>query len=293
MVEPESLASFLRSRREALSPEDVGLRPTGRRRTPGLRREEVATLAGVSIDYLIRLEQGRDVNPSTEVVAALAEALRLDGEEARRLLALALHSASPHLRNLCPETPQLDGAVAPTVRTLLDGLDPLPAFVTGPLGDVLAHNEAWRVVAEPTGLLATPNLARHVFGHADAGSIYRDWEAAADAELTRLRDLHDGVREDPAYRELLEDLDRHPAFRRRTGRRTAPAARRRRLDLAVPAGPDLHLDVEELALQEPGRTLVTWLPADDATEGHLRELRADRWPAEVGRLRIVADGPVA
>jgi transcriptional regulator with XRE-family HTH domain len=287
MVEPESLASFLRSRREELSPEDVGLRPTGRRRTPGLRREEVATLAGVSIDYLIRLEQGRDVHPSTEVVAALAEALRLDGEEARRLLGLALRSGSPHLHGLCPETPALDAAVPATVRRLLDGLEP-PAFVTGPLGDVLAHNEAWRSVADPIGLTAVGNLARHVFAHPDAASIYRDWERAADAELSRLRDLHDGVREDPAYAALVDDLDRHPAFRRRSGRRTVSASRRRRLDLAVPGGPELRLDVEELALQDPGHHLVTWLPADHASADRLRVLRAERWAAEDGHLRVVA-----
>ena len=83
------LGVFLRARREALRPADVGLVDNGRRRTPGLRREEVAALAGVSIDYLIRLEQGRDTNPSASVLAALAAALRLGDEERTHLAKLA------------------------------------------------------------------------------------------------------------------------------------------------------------------------------------------------------------
>src|ERR1700736_4089564 len=87
-----TVAEFLRARREQLQPADVGLPDNGRRRTPGLRREEVATLAGVSIDYLIRLEQGRDTRPSASVIAALADALRLDNEQRRQLSMLAMVS---------------------------------------------------------------------------------------------------------------------------------------------------------------------------------------------------------
>ena len=80
-----TVAEFLRARREQLQPAEVGLADNGRRRTPGLRREEVATLAGVSIDYLVRLEQGRDTRPSPSVIAALADALLLDEEQRRQL----------------------------------------------------------------------------------------------------------------------------------------------------------------------------------------------------------------
>src|SRR5690606_23696408 len=90
---------FLRARREELRPSDVGLPDTGRRRTPGLRREEVAALAGLSIDYLIRLEQGRDRRPSAPVVAALADALRLDADERLHLEKLAACASTPEL---CP-----------------------------------------------------------------------------------------------------------------------------------------------------------------------------------------------
>src|SRR6202022_2773575 len=78
-----TVAEFLRARREQLEPNDVGLRDSGRRRTPGLRREEVATLAGISVDYLVRLEQGRDTRPSASVIAALSDALRLDDGQRR------------------------------------------------------------------------------------------------------------------------------------------------------------------------------------------------------------------
>src|ERR1700738_4190857 len=101
LVGVTTVAEFLRARRERLQPGDVGLPDSGRRRTPGLRREEVATLAGVSIDYLVRLEQGRDTRPSASVIAALADALRLDDEQRRQFYTLALISQSGEL---CPST---------------------------------------------------------------------------------------------------------------------------------------------------------------------------------------------
>ena len=135
-----TVAEFLRARREQLQPADVGLPDNGRRRTPGLRREEVATLAGVSIDYLVRLEQGRDTKPSPSVIAALADALRLDDEQRRQLYTLAMISQSAEL---CPAPRPLARAVAPTVTALLERLGPTPAFVVGPANDVLAWNDAW------------------------------------------------------------------------------------------------------------------------------------------------------
>ena len=108
-VEVTTVAEFLRARREQLQPADVGLPDSGRRRTPGLRREEVATLAGVSIDYLVRLEQGRDTKPSPSVIAALADALRLDDEQRRQLYTLAVVSQSTEL---CPAPRPLASAVA-------------------------------------------------------------------------------------------------------------------------------------------------------------------------------------
>src|SRR3954467_7956528 len=124
MTEPPALAAFLRARRERTSPREVGLPVNGRRRTPGLRREEVATLAGVSIDYLVRLEQGRDVHPSAEVLHALGEALQLTDDEKWHLKKLGAISNN---RAMCPTAQPMLAEVASTIRTLLDNIDPMPA----------------------------------------------------------------------------------------------------------------------------------------------------------------------
>jgi transcriptional regulator with XRE-family HTH domain len=107
------LGAFLRSRREAVNPADVGLPVGPRRRTPGLRRAELATLAGVSIDYLIRLEQGRDTHPSAQVLAALGEALRLGEDDLEHLRVLAVIS---HGTDLCPAARAAARTVRPGVR---------------------------------------------------------------------------------------------------------------------------------------------------------------------------------
>ncbi|WP_344015866.1 helix-turn-helix transcriptional regulator [Pseudonocardia xinjiangensis] len=130
------LADFLRRRREALRPADVGLTAGSRRRTPGLRREEVAQLAGVSADYCMRLEQQRSSQPSTQVVAALARALRLTDDERDHLYVLAGHQAP---------TGRLAGDhVRPGLMHLLDALPATPAQILGDLGDLLAQNEMAR-----------------------------------------------------------------------------------------------------------------------------------------------------
>src|SRR4051812_27173108 len=172
-----TVAEFLRARRDQLQPADVGLPDSGRRRTPGLRREEVATLAGISIDYLVRLEQGRDTRPSPSVITALADALRLDDDQRRELYMLAMISQTSEL---CPAPRPLARAVAPTVTALLKGLGTTPAFVAGPASDVLGWNDAWEQLVRPLGMLdgALPNLARHVFLHPDARNVYPDWIAA-------------------------------------------------------------------------------------------------------------------
>lgn len=287
MSELPPLAQFLRSRRERLSPEQAGLRVSGRRRTPGLRREEVATLAGVSIDYLVRLEQGRDTNPSTDVVAALAEALQLDGDESRHLLALAAHSASPHLEQFCPATPRLDVGVPPTVQVLLDQLDPTPAFVIGPLADVIASNAAWRTVVAPLGLLEVPNLLRHQFLHPDARTTYPDWDRTADAQVARFRTAHRQLAQEPAFQELLAELLAVPEFAERWAAHPVTPERRGSGCVHHPDVGDLHLTFEVLRLADDDQELVTWLPDDDATARAIERLVATERPVSPARLRVV------
>jgi transcriptional regulator with XRE-family HTH domain len=284
------LAQFLRSRRERLSPAEAGVRVTGRRRTPGLRREEVATLAGVSIDYLVRLEQGRDTSPSAEVVAALADALQLDGDETRHLLALAARSASPHLEQFCPATPRLDAGVPPTVQVILDQLDPTPAFVVGPLGDVVASNATWRAVATPLGLVELPNLVRHPFLHPDARTIYPQWDRTADAQVARLRTAHRQLEQEPAFQEALAELLLVPDFAERWAAHPVTSELRGPARLHHPESGELRLAIEVLRLVDDDQELITWLPADDATAEALRRLVATEAPSSPARLRVVGDG---
>src|SRR5215204_3833268 len=133
MPERSELGEFLRTRREQVRPADVGLPDSGRRRTPGLRREEVATLAGVSVDYLVRLEQGRDLHPSADVLLALADAMRLTEEERRHLFFLGVKSGN---EALCPAQVALALDVAQTVAGRQDARRRARACVVGPLADV-------------------------------------------------------------------------------------------------------------------------------------------------------------
>ncbi|WP_192764487.1 helix-turn-helix transcriptional regulator [Actinomadura algeriensis] len=132
------LASFLRSRRERITPADVGMPPGPRRRTPGLRREEVAQLAGVGVTWYTWLEQGRPINASPQVLDAVARTLRLDGAEREHLYRLA---EVPD-----PAAPDDAEALPCTVQPILDGLDPMPAAVANARSDIIAWNRAYAAI---------------------------------------------------------------------------------------------------------------------------------------------------
>ncbi|MFE6236126.1 helix-turn-helix transcriptional regulator [Cellulosimicrobium sp. NPDC057862] len=144
-----ALADFLRRRREALQPGDVGLPPGLRRRAPGLRREEVAQLALMSTDYYTRLEQQRGPQPSTQMLASIARALRLSDDERDYLYRVAGHGV--------PDRATDPGHVAPTLQRVLDRLGDTPALILNPLGETLAQND----------------LARALYGDATA---YSGWD---------------------------------------------------------------------------------------------------------------------
>jgi hypothetical protein len=131
-VQREELAKFLRTRREALSPADVGLRYTARRRTPGLRREDVADLAGVSVTWYTWLEQGRDIHCSMALATRLGKALRLSRTDREYLFRLAGHSPPPSTRN---------AAIEPSIQAVFDGFTAGPALLISPRLDVLAFNQ--------------------------------------------------------------------------------------------------------------------------------------------------------
>ena len=198
------LSEFLRARRQALKPSDVGLLAGGRRRTAGLRREEVALLAGVSVSWYTWLEQGRPINASIDVLGALARALLLDPIERDHLHALA---GQPIRRLVQPGRDRApDGVIA-----LLAALDPCPAYVLGPRWDVLAWNRAQGLLypgfadVEP----ADRNLVWVIFSRADARQLIDDWEVEARRVLSQFRAESAPYRNDPAVVALVERLLEH------------------------------------------------------------------------------------
>ncbi len=256
------LGDFLRSRRAALSPVDLGLSPgLTRRRVPGLRREELALLAGISIDYYARLEQGRVHTVSETVCASMAAALRLDEDEHAYLRSLT-KSGGPGRPPAAPRP------VRPGLLGLLAALRHVPALLLGPRTDVLAWNEcAQEVLADFAALPAADrNLARLVFlPHLPTPPAFRDAdtaEAAAGALLAHAEQHPD----DPLLAGLVGELSCHSAhFARLWSAREVRGTFRgpRRFD--HPAyGPTGYL-LEALTLPgDPGRLLLTYVPACDA-----------------------------
>lgn len=288
MTERHELGDFLRARRESLLPGDVGLPDSGRRRTPGLRREEVATLAGVSVDYLVRLEQGRDVNPSPGVQSALARALRLTHEERRHLAEL---TARTNHAGACPGAPPLLQPVAPTVQQLLDSMHDTAAFVLGPGTYLVAWNRAWERLVRPLGMLEDPppNLARYVFGHRDARTTFPDWSTAADEYVTRVHAAELQWGDDPAFSALLGDLLSRPEFAARWPTREVATKLRGNQRLVHPDVGELHVAYEAFDLSDgSGQRLVTWLPADNSTATAIHFAITDR-AASPPKLRVVGE----
>ena len=174
-----ALGDFLRARRARVKPGNVGLPSgSGTRRTPGLRREEIAALAGLSIDYYIRLEQGKETNPSGAILDGLAQALRLNEEEHAHLYALANHVAGRVPRTL----PRANRVVRPEILQLLETLRPYPAHVLTRTSDLLAANP--ESIALFAGLADWPperrNTARYTFLHPAARELFTDWDRAAE-----------------------------------------------------------------------------------------------------------------
>src|ERR1700742_555679 len=207
MADPQrsELGDFLRSRREKLSPKTMGLPSVRRRRTPGLRREEVAELAGIGVDWYIRLEQGRSVTPSVATIDALARALRLSRAEHRHLMELTQNTdRRAFVREVVP----------PAVRRTVEQIN-LPAYVTGRRWDILAWNAAADEIfafsrlpeADRNSLVSvlTNPAMRRLFG--------ATWEDEAKRIVAQFRATHDLWAGDPAFRDLLQRLrDGCPEF---------------------------------------------------------------------------------
>lgn len=215
------LRDFLRARRARLSPQDAGLPPTpGIRRVPGLRREEVARLAGISADYYIRLERGRDLNASDSVLDAVARALRLTPAEHTHLRALSRSRPSRRGTAAAPQR------LRPSLRLMLDRLGDVPALVLGRRADVLAVNHLARVLFTDFEALPTRerNMARYVFLDPEARTRLSDWEQAARDTVASLHLYSGRHRSDPALHTLVGELSvRSDDFRRWWGRHEVAA----------------------------------------------------------------------
>lgn len=200
-VRRADLAEFLRERRHAVQPADVGLTPGARRRTAGLRREEVALLAGVSVSWYTWLEQGRPINASIDVLDSLARALRLDPVEREHLLLLAGH---PLRRPLAPGKDTAPSGVTAVLRAL----EPSPAYVLGPRWDVLAWNRPQALLYPQFETLPPEdrNLVWVMFAEPAARALNVEWEAEARRVLSQFRAETTPFRNDPAVVALVDRL---------------------------------------------------------------------------------------
>lgn len=202
MLNRGELATFLRSRRHRLRPADVGLPGGGRRRTPGLRRQEVAELAGISVDYYIRLEQARGPHPSRQVLTALARALVLTGDEREYLFRLAGESPPP------AAGPSRE--ISPGIRNLLDSMPETPAYVVDARYDVLAWNSlATHFVGDLSGVPeADRNMIRWMFRLPTTAEPWADTEAVrfTRSMVADLRASYARYPADPGIGELVTEL---------------------------------------------------------------------------------------
>jgi transcriptional regulator with XRE-family HTH domain len=196
----EALSGFLRARRSTTRPEHVGVAPGPRRRVPGLRREEVAALAGISPDYYVRLEQGRGHQPSPQVLDAIAAALRLDAP------------SRAHLHRLAQTTPvrprRRPDRVSPGIGDLLVNLDTtVSAFVQGRFMDVLAANRLAEVLSP--GFAVGSNVLEAAFLDPATRALYEDWDLVAAEAVAGLRASAGARVDDPRLIELVDHLSAH------------------------------------------------------------------------------------
>ncbi|MFF8847901.1 helix-turn-helix transcriptional regulator [Streptomyces sp. NPDC015127] len=260
MDRSSEIREFLRTRRARITPEQAGLAPHGGpRRVPGLRREEVAQLAGVSVDYYVRLERGRTQGVSETVLEAVARALQLDDAERAHLFDLT-QPTTARTRRKRPLAPQ---RVHPVLYRTLDSLS-VPAVVQGRRTDVLAANRL--AYALYTDFEARPrrerNFARFVFLDEAARTLYTDWDQVASDCLAALRLYAGRHPDDPQLTELVGELSlRSDTFRRLWADHNVIAHTSGVKRLHHPLVGDLTLDFVALAVEgDPDQTLVIYTP---------------------------------
>lgn len=265
-----ALADLLRSRRERLQPSDVGLPIGVRRRTRGLRREEVAQLAAISTTYYTFLEQGRDLRPSRQVLDSLAQALRLTVPERAHLHQLA-HGDPTSVPAATVEV------IAPEVAALVDRLDPHPTYVTGRRFDVLAANRAARALWTDWPALPPQerNMLWWLFTEPAARGVLIEWEAEASALLARFRAAADRYPDEPEFAALADRLqDASPQARAWWPRHeiAALSSGTKRLHHPLLGALDLTHVVLQVA-NDPEQKVITFT-ASEANQARIAELIA-------------------
>jgi transcriptional regulator with XRE-family HTH domain len=254
--ESNLLGDYLRARRELVRPDSIGLPVTGVRRVAGLRREEVAMLAGISSDYYLRLEQGRDRHPSVQVLEAIAHVLRLDQAATDYLLSLA--APRPHRRR----RPRRE-SVPPGIRQLLDVVG-LPAFVEGRYFDVLAANGL--AAALSPNLRVGGNRLRAVFLDPAEQALYPEWEAATVRLVAGFRESVGNDVDDPRFVQLVGELSlSSERFRRLWARHDVESREGMPTRLHHPQVGDLTLRREKLAIGGTDGQLLVMYHAEPGT----------------------------
>jgi len=267
----QELAAFLRTRRERLDPQDFGL-PSRRqgRRTPGLRREEVAELAGISVDYIVRLEQARGLRPSEDVVEALASALRLGPEERAYLFGLT--------RQRPRDLDKLATTAEPSLARLVADLAPLPAMLMNHRYDILAWNSEMAGLLLDFGALlpSQRNAMWLCLMHPRMREFYVDRERVVREGVAHLRTAWAAHPEDEALTDLIaEFITGDEEFARLWDQGDVRLNGRGRKVLRHPEVGLLAVDFETLTpLQDPDQLLVIYRAADDESQSALDRLRA-------------------
>jgi transcriptional regulator with XRE-family HTH domain len=251
-----ALGDYLRARREQVRPEDVGLAGGFRRRVPGLRREELATLAGISAAYYLRLEQGRDAHPSAQVVEALAGALRLDAKATEHLHQLAV-AAGGRKPQSGPET---------AVNKLDELIDQwsMPALVATRYQDVLAANACARALSP--GFAPGENYLRWRLLEPAARELFVDWDEATDVVVSGLREAAGSDMDDPRLRALIEELSAASPRFRELWARADVGYRTGVLHLWHPRVGDLHLYRNRLSVPHSGGQQLLIYHAEPGSE---------------------------
>jgi transcriptional regulator with XRE-family HTH domain len=262
------LGAFLRSRRERLRPEQAGLPPSRRRRTPGLRREEVAQLAGVGITWYTWLEQGRDIHPSAQVLDALARTLQFDQHEHAHLFTLA-GVATTTIADECR-------GISPSAQPLMDQLEPFPAVLVNARFDLLAYNRVYGTFFDDleTMPLEDRNMLWLAFTHPDWREVIVDREDVLGRMVAEYRAAMAEHLDEPAWKELVSRLHRaSPEFKALWERHDVQGAESRTKRALHPTAGLLLLDYTNLWLGDRhGTRIVAFTPADERTRRSLERL---------------------